>query len=40
MVLELAILEEDPIKVRICKLATGVCDTHTKMARVHLELNL
>jgi len=32
MVLELAILEEEPIEVYIHKLATRVCDTQTKMA--------
>ena len=32
MVPELAILEEEPIQVRICKIATEVGDTRTKMA--------
>ena len=39
-VLELAIPEEEPAKVRIRKLATWVDDTQTKMARVQLDLNL
>ncbi len=33
MVLELAISEEDPIEVRIHKLATGVHDTQMEMAQ-------
>lgn len=40
MVLELVILEEDPVNVCIHKLATGVHEIRTKMERVHLELNL
>jgi len=40
MVPELAILEEELVEVYIHKLATGVCDTWTKMAWVQLELNL
>lgn len=40
MVQELAILKEEPVKLHIYKLATGVCDTRTEMARVQLELNL
>eukprot|EP00253_Pinus_taeda_P013908 PITA_13908 len=40
MVPELAILEEEPVEVRTCKLAIGVHDTQTKMARVLLDLNL
>jgi len=34
MVLELAIHEEEPVEVHICKLDTGMRDAHTKMARV------
>ena len=34
MVLKLAILEEEPIEVHICKLAMGVRNTHTEMAKV------
>lgn len=37
---ELAILEEEPVEVHICKLATGVRDTWMEMAQVYLELNL
>lgn len=40
MVPELVIPEEELVKVCIRKLATGMCDTQTKMARVQLELNL
>jgi len=40
MVPELAILDEELVKVRIHKLAIGVRDTHTEMVRVQLELNL
>ena len=40
MVPELAIPEEESVEVRIRKLATGVRNTWTKMARVQLELNL
>lgn len=40
MVPKLAILEEELVKVSICKLAIGVCDTWKKMAWVQLELNL
>lgn len=40
MVLELAIPQEEPVKVHVRKLAMGVHDTHTEMVWVHLELNL
>ena len=40
MVLELAILEEELVEVHIRKLAIGVCDARTEMARFQLELNL
>jgi len=40
MVLELAIPEEELVKVRIHKLAIGVRDTRIEMAQVQLELNL
>ena len=40
MVPELAIPEEEPVAVHVCKLAMGVCDACTEMARVQLELNL
>lgn len=39
MVPELAILEEEPIEVRICKLAMGVRDTQSEIAWVQMELN-
>jgi len=40
MVLELAIPKEELVKVHVCKLAIGVFDGPTEMARVQLELNL
>ena len=40
MVPELAISKEELIEVHIHKLAIGVHDTHTEVARVQLELNL
>lgn len=40
MVLELAISEEELVKVCIHKLDTRVCNTWTEMAWVQLELNL
>ena len=40
MVPELAILEEEPVKVRVRKLATKMRDARTEMVRVQLELNL
>lgn len=40
MVPKLAIPEEEPIKVHICKLSIGVRDAHTELARVQMELNL
>lgn len=40
MVPELAIPKGEPVKVGICKLATGVRDVHTELAKVQLELNL
>ena len=40
MVPKFAISEEEPVKVRIHKLATSVRDTWTEMARVQLELKL
>ena len=40
MVPKLAILKEDPVEVRIRKLAIGVRDTRIEMAWVHLELNI
>ena len=40
MVSELAILEEEPVKVHVRKLATGVRDARTEMARIQLEMNL
>lgn len=40
MVLELAIVDEEPFEVHVCKLATGMHDARTELARVQLELNL
>ena len=40
MVPELAIPEEEPVEVCVHKLATGVHNARTEMARVQLELNL
>ena len=40
MVPELAITKEEPVEVRIRKLAMRVNDTCAEMARVQLELNL
>ena len=40
MVPELAIHEEEPIKVHVRKLAIGVCNARTELAKVQLELNL
>ncbi len=40
MVPELAIIEEEPVEVCVFRLATGVHDAQTEMARVQLELNL
>jgi len=40
MVPELAIPEEEPIKVCVHKLSMGVCDAHIEIVRVQLELNL
>jgi len=40
MVLELAIHEEEPVKVCVRKLAIGVRSARTKIPRVQLELNL
>jgi len=37
---ELAIPEEELVEVHVRKLATGVHDAHTEMARIQLELNL
>jgi len=40
MVLDLAILEEEPVEVHIYKLAIGAHYTRTEMVQVQLELNL
>lgn len=40
MVPKLDIQAEEPVEVRVCKLATGVRDARTKMARIQQELNL
>jgi len=40
MVPELAILEGESVEVCIRKLAIGVCDTCTELAKVQLDLNL
>ena len=40
MVLELDIQAEELVEARIHKLATGVHDARSEMAKVHLELNL
>lgn len=37
---KLAFPKEEPVNVCICKLATGVRDPCTEMARVQLKLNL
>lgn len=40
MVLELEIQAEEPVEVRIRKLAIVVCDARVEITRVQLELNL
>lgn len=40
MVPKLPIQEGESVEVRICKLATGVCNTRTELAKVELEMNL
>lgn len=40
MVLELDIQAEEPVEACVRKLATGVHDAQTEMARIQLELNL
>lgn len=40
MVLELAIQVEEPVEMRIWKLAARVCKAKEEMAKVQLELNL
>ena len=39
-ILELGIPEAKLVDVRVQKLATGMHHAHTKLAKVHLELNL
>jgi len=39
-VLELEILDVEPVDVWIQKLAVGVCEARTKLAKVQFELNL